>query len=144
MAVQHNALRSRQRGLSFLGVIFIGVFLVAAFAIGGQSIPVLLEYQAIKKAATKAAREESTVAGIRASFDRAGAIDDISSISGKDLQSPSAMTRWWFPSNTSARLPCSGRPISFTGFRIPSNNWCPQIPLGSCSNGCSTIFPTGA
>jgi len=86
MAVQHNALRSRQRGLSFLGVIFIGVFLVAAFAIGGQSIPVLLEYQAIKKAATKAAREESTVAGIRASFDRAGAIDDISSISGKDLQ----------------------------------------------------------
>ncbi len=86
MAVQHNALRSRQRGLSFLGVIFIGVFLVAAFAIGGQSIPVLLEYQAIKKAATKAAREETTVAGIRASFDRAGAIDDISSISGKDLQ----------------------------------------------------------
>ena len=86
MAAKHNARRSRQRGLSFLGVIFIGIFAVAAFAIGGQSVPILLEYQAIKKAATKAAREESSVAGIRAAFDRAGAIDDISSISGKDLQ----------------------------------------------------------
>ena len=83
---KHNARRSRQRGLTFLGVIFIGIFAVAAFAIGGQSVPILLEYQAVKKAATKAAREESTVAGIRAAFDRAGAIDDISSISGKDLE----------------------------------------------------------
>lgn len=86
MAMQHNTLRAQQRGLSFLGVIFIGVFAVAAFAIGGQSIPILLEYQAIKKAATKAAHEESSVAGIRASFDRSGAIDDISSITGKDLE----------------------------------------------------------
>lgn len=86
MAVQGSSLRARQRGMSFLGVIFIGVFAVAAFAIGGQSIPILLEYQAIKKAATKAAREETSVAGIRAAFDRAGAIDNISSISGRDLE----------------------------------------------------------
>lgn len=86
MSAQHNPRRSRQRGMTFLGVIFIGVFAVAAFAIGGQSVPILLEYQAIKKAATKAAREETTVAGIRSSFDRAGAIDNISSITGKDLE----------------------------------------------------------
>ncbi|QEA12177.1 DUF4845 domain-containing protein [Comamonas flocculans] len=86
MVKHRNALVGRQRGLSFLGVIFIGVFAVAAFAIGGQSVPILLEYQAIKKAATKAAREESSVAGIRAAFDRSAAIDDISSISGKDLE----------------------------------------------------------
>lgn len=83
---QLSARRSCQRGLSFIGVIFIGVLAVAAFAIGGQSIPIFLEYQAINKAATKAAREGSTVADIRASFDRAGAIDDISSIQGKDLE----------------------------------------------------------
>ncbi|MGV3681228.1 MAG: DUF4845 domain-containing protein [Acidovorax sp.] len=85
----HNhrfASRSRQRGLSFIGVIFIGLICVAAFAIGGQSVPIFIEYQAINKAAAKAAREETTVAGIRGAFDRAGAIDDISSIKGKDLE----------------------------------------------------------
>lgn len=86
MRMQQNALRSRQRGLSFIGLVLIGVLAVAVFAIGGQSVPILLEYQAVKKAATKAAREETTVAGVRASFDRAAAIDDISSISGKDLE----------------------------------------------------------
>ncbi|WP_442854100.1 DUF4845 domain-containing protein [Acidovorax sp. Leaf76] len=78
--------RSRQRGLSFIGVVFIGVLAVAAFAIGGQSIPIFLEYQAIGKAAAKAAKEGNTVAEIRAIFDRAGAIDNISSVQGKDLE----------------------------------------------------------
>jgi len=83
---QLSARRSRQRGLSFFGVIFIGVLAVAVFAIGGQSLPIFLEYQAISKAATKASREASTVPEIRASFDRAAAIDDISSIKGSDLE----------------------------------------------------------
>ena len=86
MKRQFSARRSRQRGLSFFGVIFIGVLAVAAFAIGGQSVPIFLEYQAINKAATKAAREASTVPEIRAAFDRAAAIDDISSIKGSDLE----------------------------------------------------------
>ena len=86
MGLHRSAMRSRQRGLSFIGLVFIGVLAVAAFAIGGQSVPIFLEYQAIYKAAKKAAREGTTVPEIRASFDRAGAIDDISTISGKDLE----------------------------------------------------------
>lgn len=86
MSTHRFASRSRQRGLSFIGVVFIGVIAVAAFAIGGQSIPIFLEYQAINKAANKAVKEAATVADVRASFDRAGAIDNISSISGKDLE----------------------------------------------------------
>lgn len=86
MGMQRSTARSRQRGLSFFGLIFIGVLAVAAFAIGGQSIPILLEYQAVKKAAAKAARDGSTVADIRSLFDKAAQIDDISSISGKDLE----------------------------------------------------------
>ena len=85
MQFHRTASRARQRGLSFIGVIFIGLFAVAAFAIGGQSIPVFLEYQAIQKAAAKAAKEGTTVDSVRVIFDRAGAIDDISSIQGKDL-----------------------------------------------------------
>ena len=86
MQAQRTASPARKRGLSFIGVIFLGLFAVAAFAIGGQSIPIFLEYQAISKASTKAARENSTVPDIRAAFDRAAAIDDIRSISGKDLE----------------------------------------------------------
>lgn len=84
--MQRTAIRSRQRGLSFIGVIFVGLIAVAAFAIGGQSVPIFLEYMAIKKAAAKAAREGTTVPEVRAAFDRAAAIDDIRSIAGKDLE----------------------------------------------------------
>lgn len=85
MKVQHSASRSRQRGLSFIGVIVIGLMAVAAFAIGGQSVPIFLENAAIAKAAEKA-KVETTVPGVRAAFDRAAAIDDISSIKGSDLE----------------------------------------------------------
>lgn len=82
----HRAVqRSRQRGLSFFGLVFIGVFAVAAFAIGGQSVPIYLEYLAAKRAIDKA-KVEDTVAGVRGAFDRAAAIDDIRSIQGKDLE----------------------------------------------------------
>ena len=53
--------RSRQRGMSFMGVIFLGLIAVSVFAVGGQSLPIFLEYQAIQKAANKAAMEGSTV-----------------------------------------------------------------------------------
>lgn len=78
--------KARQRGMSFFGLVFVGVLAVATFAVGGQSIPVFLEAVAIKKAATKAAKEGSSPAEIRASFDRAAAIDNIESIKGGDLE----------------------------------------------------------
>ena len=83
--MHRTVVRSRQRGMSFISLIFVGVFAVAAFAIGGQSVPIFLEYKAIHKAAAKAAREGNTVSEVRASFDRAAAIDDISSVKGEDL-----------------------------------------------------------
>lgn len=86
MNLHRTAARARQRGLSFIGVIFIGLIAVATFAIGGQSVPIFLEYQAIRKAALKASKEGSSVAEIRASFDRAAAIDTINSVAGKDLE----------------------------------------------------------
>ena len=86
MNMHRTVVRSRQRGMSFIGLIVIGLLAVSVFAIGGQSLPIFLEYQAIKKAATKAAREGNTVPEVRASFDRAGAIDNISSVKGEDLE----------------------------------------------------------
>ena len=83
--MKNLASRSRQRGLSFIGLVFLVAIIVAVAAIGAQSVPVFLEYQAITKAANKAAAEGSTVAEVKAGFDRSASIDDFKSISGSDL-----------------------------------------------------------
>ena len=77
--------KSKQRGMSFLGLLFVGGLLAVTGVIGAQIVPTAIEYQAINKAANKA-REGSTVPEVRAIFDRAAAIDNIESVSGKDLE----------------------------------------------------------
>ena len=79
-------MKKQQRGISLIGLIIIGAALAFLGVVGAQVLPTALEYQAIVKAAKKAATEGTTVAEVRASFDRAAAIDDISSIGGKDLE----------------------------------------------------------
>lgn len=80
----NQQIRSRQRGMSFFGVVIVGALLVFGFVIGAKVTPTVIEYQAIQKAATKSAAG-NTVAEVRAIFDRAAAIDDITSIKGTDL-----------------------------------------------------------
>ncbi|SRR5450759_652558 len=76
--------KARQRGMSFLGLLVVGGCLAVTGVIAAQILPTAIEYQAIAKAATKAS-EGNTVAEVRSIFDRAAAIDNISSITGKDL-----------------------------------------------------------
>ena len=78
------ALRSKQRGLSFLGVAFLCVMVFSVFVVGAKLVPVVIEHQAILKALEKA-KTGNTVPEVRAIFDKAATIDDISSVSGKDL-----------------------------------------------------------
>ena len=81
----HRAVRaSRQRGISFIGLLFVAIVLACVGVVVAQVVPTLIEYQAITKAATKAA-DGSTVPEVRAIFDRSQAIDDFKSVSGKDL-----------------------------------------------------------
>jgi len=77
-------MKHKQRGISFIGLLFVGAVVACAFVLGAQVLPTLIEFQAITKAATKATAG-STVPEVRAIFDKAGQIDDIHSISGKDL-----------------------------------------------------------
>ncbi len=79
-------LKSEQRGITFIGLLFIGGILAVSGVILAQVVPTLIEYQAIFKAAKKAAAEGGTVADVRAVFDKAAAIDDIKSVDGKDLE----------------------------------------------------------
>lgn len=82
----HSALRSRQRGMSFISLLLLGFVIVAAFAIGSQSVPIVLEHQSVEKAVNKAASESSNPIEARNAFDRAAQIDDINTITGKDLE----------------------------------------------------------
>ncbi|MGV8803508.1 MAG: DUF4845 domain-containing protein [Polaromonas sp.] len=77
-------MKQQQRGISFIGLLFVGAVLAFGGIVTAQVAPTLIEYQAIIKAANKAATG-STVAEVRAIFDKASSIDDIHSISGKDL-----------------------------------------------------------
>jgi hypothetical protein len=75
----------RQRGMSVITLIFILAVLGAVGAVVMQAMPSMIEYQAALKAINKV-KGESTVQGVRNAFDRAAQIDDIKSISGKDLE----------------------------------------------------------
>ena len=78
--------KSKQRGITFFGLVFVGVVLAVVGVVGAQVFPTIVEYQAIKKAAKKAAADGTTVLEIRAAFDRMQAIDDFKAITGKDLE----------------------------------------------------------
>jgi hypothetical protein len=82
MAVQR---KSRQRGISFLGLVFMASILAMAGVVLAQVFPTAIEYMAVQKAAQKAANEGQTPAEIRSVFDKASQIDDIKSIASKDL-----------------------------------------------------------
>lgn len=80
-----RASQFRQRGISFIGLLFVAIVVACVGVVAAQVVPTLIEYQAIDKAANKA-KEGTTVPEVRAIFDRARAIDDFKSISGKDLE----------------------------------------------------------
>ena len=78
-------LKSSQRGITFIGLLFIGGILAVVGVVVAQVIPTLIELQAITKAVNKA-RDGNSVPEVRMIFDRAATIDDIKSISAKDLE----------------------------------------------------------
>ena len=76
--------RSRQRGLSFVGLLMVGGLLAAAGVIIAEIVPTAIEYQGVLKAVNKA-QEGTSVAEVRSIFDRAAAVENIKSIAGKDI-----------------------------------------------------------
>ncbi|WP_137920303.1 DUF4845 domain-containing protein [Hydrogenophaga sp. 2FB] len=77
-------LKRQQQGLTFVGLLIVGVVIVYSGVVLAQVAPTYIEYLAVQKAAEKAAAG-STVAEVRTIFDKAAQIDDIRTITGKDL-----------------------------------------------------------
>ena len=82
MSVQR---KSRQQGISFIGLVVFASVLAMAGVVAAQVFPTVIEFYAVQKAAQKAAIEGQTPAEVRAVFDKACAIDDIKSINSKEL-----------------------------------------------------------
>lgn len=76
--------KKKQAGISFIGLLFVIGVLAALAVLGAQAFPTVVEYQAVLKAVQKASAG-STVPEVRQIFDKAAEIDNISSISGRDL-----------------------------------------------------------
>ena len=79
-----NSSKNHQRGASLIGILFIGGVLVFGGIVGAQVAPSYIEYRTIVKTANKV-KDASTPAEARSNFDKAAQIDDIKSITGKDL-----------------------------------------------------------
>ena len=77
-------LKRQQKGLTFLGLIIVGVLLALAGLVAAQVFPTYLEFIAVQKAVKKASAG-NTVAEVRDIFDKAATIDDIRTITGRDL-----------------------------------------------------------
>lgn len=77
--------QQRQRGLGLIALIFTGLIIVVLLIIGAKLIPALTEYFSIEKAVNRIRQDADTVPELRRAFDRYATIDDIKSISGKDL-----------------------------------------------------------
>ena len=77
-------LRKQQQGLTFFGLLVVGILLALAGVVAAQVVPTYIEYLAVQKAVIKAS-EGTTVAEVRGLFDKSATIDDIRTISGKDL-----------------------------------------------------------
>ena len=79
-----NSSKNKQRGASLIGILFVGSVLVFSGIVLAQVVPTYVEFLTIGKAVNKV-KDASTPAEARSNFDKAAQIDDIKSITGKDL-----------------------------------------------------------
>ena len=67
-------------------MLFLGVALVFLVVLGMRVLPTALEYNAVQRAVAKtAASGSTTLLEFQRTFDKIAAVDDISSITGRDL-----------------------------------------------------------
>ena len=76
--------KASQSGISFIGLLIVVGTLAFLGVLGAQVFPTVVEFQAITKAAQKASAG-NTVAEVRQLFEKAADVDDIKSITAKDL-----------------------------------------------------------
>ncbi len=82
-------MKNKQSGLSLIGVLIVGAILAFFFLLGMRTVPAVTEYMAIKRIINVIVDSKPgpdvTVTDIRRDFEKRAYIDDVATISGKDL-----------------------------------------------------------
>jgi hypothetical protein len=80
----------KQRGITFIGLVFVVAAIVFVAVIGMKLTPAYLEFMSVKKVITKIAHEpsfaEMSKKDIVDEFDKGATIDDIKVVQGSDLE----------------------------------------------------------
>lgn len=84
--MQKQAFKSKQQGVSLVGLIVVLAILGLVAVLGMKVVPTITEFMAVEKAVTKAKNDGTTPAEIRNSFDKQADVAYITSITGKDLE----------------------------------------------------------
>jgi hypothetical protein len=80
-----GACSKQQAGVSLFGALFIMIFLALIFVIVAKVVPTFTEFRAVQALVKKDAAASHTVQEGKDYFDRFASVDDVESISGKDL-----------------------------------------------------------
>jgi hypothetical protein len=75
----------QQAGVSLFGAMIVMIFLALVFLIGAKVVPTFTEFRATQRLVQKAAANGKTIQEARDYFDRYASVDDVQTISGKDL-----------------------------------------------------------
>lgn len=75
----------RQTGVSLVGMLFVVVVIGLGAVLALRITPTFVEYRAVQSAIKKAHASANTIPEIQKAFDRSAAIDDITVLTGKDL-----------------------------------------------------------
>jgi sensor histidine kinase regulating citrate/malate metabolism len=84
--------KARQAGISFFGLVFVIAVLAGVGVLVAQAVPTMLEFQAVVKA-MEAAKTAGSPQEVRTAFEKAAAVDDIKSVTSKDLEITKANDR---------------------------------------------------
>jgi len=77
--------REQQSGIGFGGFLIVLIVVCAIILVAAKVFPTFVEYRAIVSAIKKARVSATNEAEIRRAFDRSAVIEEITSITGKDL-----------------------------------------------------------
>jgi type II secretory pathway pseudopilin PulG len=81
----HGQIKSRESGMTIVGLLFILVIVGLLFVVVAQVTPTVVEYMSIKKAMISSKSTGNSVQEIQNSFNKQAEIGYITSIKGSDL-----------------------------------------------------------
>jgi hypothetical protein len=85
----YPAIRNKQQGVSLSGLLIWSVIIVLVAILGMRLVPSFIEYAAIKRALMATASDpdlqNAAARELRLAFDKRAAIDEIKSVSGRDI-----------------------------------------------------------